>query len=410
MKKLDPKLGIGSLVNHVGEGTDPHHAHISPIYQTSTFSIPDVETGAAIFKNEKSGYVYTRMNNPNFEQLSLKIAVLEGIDLLRAHPEKEVGEIVAGQVFSTGMAAVTTAILACVKSGQTVITHEALYGASFTFLHDLLVKFNIKAVFLKDVSAQSWENAFREHPDAALAYAESPSNPAMALVDLKSIADIAHRHNCKLMVDNTFASPYCQRPLSLGADIVLHSTTKYLSGHGLVVGGALVSSDPEWVKKSLNPTLKILGGTPSPFDTWLVNIGLKTFELRMKKHCENAMQIARFLENHSAISKVNYPGLKSHPDHELAKLQMLDFGGMLSFELKGGYEAAVKLLNTVRLITLAVSLGNTDTLIMHPASTSHVNVPRDIRLAAGITDGLVRLSVGIEDVEDLIADLDQAMK
>lgn len=410
MKNFDPRSGIGTIVNHVGEGKDAHHAHITPIYQTSTFGIPDVETGAAIFKNEKPGYVYTRMNNPNYELLAQKIAFLEGIDLLRARPAEEADRIVSGQVFSTGMAAVTTAILACAKTGQAVITHEALYGASFTFLHDLLVKFNIKAVFLKDISPRSWEEAFKQNPDAVLAYAESPSNPALALVDLKAVAEIAHLHNSRLIVDNTFASPYCQRPLNLGADVVLHSVTKYISGHGLVVGGAVVSRDVEWMDKMLNPTLKIMGGTPSPFDTWLVNAGLKTFELRMQKHCENAMQIARFLESHPAVAKVNYPGLESHPDHELAKRQMLHFGGMLSFEVKAGYDAAVKLLNNVRLITLAVSLGNTDTLINHPASSTHISVPREVRLASGISDGLVRLSVGIENVEDLISDLDQAMK
>lgn len=409
MKKIDPKLGISTLVNHAGEGSDPRHSHITPIYQSSTFSLPDVETGAAIFKNEQPGYVYTRLNNPNFEQVAEKIAILEGLDLLRAQPEKDPGEIVAGQVFGSGMAAVTTVILSCTKSGQTILTHEALYGATYTFMHDFLVKFNINVIFLKDVSEESWENAFQQNPGIALVFAESPSNPSMSLVDIAMIANIAHKHQVRLVVDNTFASPYCQRPLSLGADIVLHSTTKYLSGHGLVIGGAVVSRDVEWLKKSLNPNLKLLGGTPGPFDAWLTNIGLKTFELRMQKHCENAMKIAQYLEARKDVAKVNYPGLASLPDHALAKKQMLDFGGMLSFELKGGYEAAVKLLNHVKLITLAVSLGNPDTLVMHPASTSHVNVPREVRLASGIADGLIRMSVGIENVQDLIADLDQAM-
>lgn len=409
MKKIDPKSGLSTLVNHAAEGDDPKHSHITPIYQSSTFSFPDVETGARIFKNEEHGFVYTRMNNPNFEQLAEKIALLEAIDLLRAQPGKELREVAAGQVFGTGMAAVVTAILSCVKSGQTIITHEALYGASFVFMHDFLSKYGIKTVFLKDVTANAWEQAFQQNPDAALAFAETPSNPAMSLADLEMIADIAHRQHVRLMVDNTFASPYCQRPLSLGADIVLHSTTKYLSGHGLIIGGAVVSTDVEWVKKSLNPNLVLLGGTPSPFDAWLTNIGLKTFELRMKAHCQNAMQVARYLESRKDVCRVNYPGLEIHPEYELAKRQMIDFGGMLSFELTAGYDAAVKFLNNVKLITLAVSLGNTDTLVMHPASTSHVKVPREIRLEAGIADGLIRMSVGIENVEDLIADMDQAL-
>jgi len=242
-----------------------------------------------------------------------------------------------------------------------------------------------------------------------LAYAETPSNPTLSLVNIQRIAEIAHAHHGLLIVDNTFATPFCQRPLTFGADVVLHSTTKGLSGHGLVIGGAIVSRHPDWMRNSLNPSLKLLGGTPSPFDAWLVNIGLKTFAIRMKKQCENAMSIAGFLGQHKSVERVLYPGLKNHPEHNLATRQMSNYGSMVSFELKGGYAAAERMLKKLNLITFAVSLGNTDTLIMHPASTSHLNVPREVRLASGITDGLMRLSVGIEDVEDLYADLEKAM-
>jgi len=410
MADFDPKQGMSTLVNHVGEGHNPLHAHITPIYQTSTFSFPDVATGAAIFKGEDPGYVYTRMGNPNLTQLAEKYAALEGLDLLRADPEKPIREVVAGLVFASGMAAISAAILACVKSGQTIIAQEAIYGATYTFLKNVACNYGIKTIWLTDPSVENWEEAFKQHPEAVLAYAESPANPTMALTDLSGVADAAHRHKAWLLVDNTFASPYCQRPLTLGADVVLHSTTKYLSGHGLVIGGAVVSRHVGWVRKELYAILKMLGGSASPFDAWLANIGLKTYELRMQRHCENAMAVARFLENHPKVERVYYPGLESHPDHALARSQMHCYGGMIAFEVKGGLPAGEALMNAVQTCTLAVSLGNVDTLIEHPASMTHSGVPREERLGAGITDGLVRLSVGIENVEDIIRDLDCALE
>jgi methionine-gamma-lyase len=409
MTRIDPKLGISSLVNHVGEGENPHHSHVTPIYQTSTFSFPDVATGAGIFRNELPGYIYTRLKNPNLDQLAFKYAVLEGIDLIRSQPDREIEELVQGQVFATGMAAITTALLAKVKAGQKIIAHEALYSATYVFLHDIAPQYGIQTVFIKDVSRPAWEQAFAEHSETTLAYAESPANPTMALVDLRALAELAHKHAAWLMVDNTFATPFCQRPLELGADAVVHSTTKYLSGHGLIVGGAVISRQVDWMKASLNSMAKNLGGTPSPFDAWLANIGLKTFDLRMRAHCENALLIAKYLEKHPKIEKVYYPGLESHPDHELAKRQMEHFGGMIAFELKGGMKAGERMMNKVKMMTLAVSLGNVDSLIQHPASMTHAAMPREARLQAGITDGLVRLSVGIEQAEDIIADIDQAL-
>lgn len=409
MDSFDPKIGLSTLVTHVGEGHNPLHSHVTPIYQTSTFSFPDVATGAAIFKGEVPGHVYTRLGNPNLDQLAFKYACLEGLDLLRAQPGRPVEEVVGGHVFATGMSAITSAILACVQGGDTIIAQEALYGATYTFLHDLAPKYGIKVVWIKDLALESWEKAFSTHPGARLAYAETPSNPSMALVDLAGLAEISHRHGAWLMVDNTFASPYCQRPLATGTDVVVHSTTKYLSGHGLIVGGAVVSSHVDWVNKPLYGMLKVLGGSPSPFDAWLANIGLKTFELRMQRHCENGLQVARWLEDHPKVSRVYYPGLESHPDYALACRQMNGFGGMMSFELKGGMAAGEALMNRVSMMTLAVSLGNVDTLIQHPASMTHSGVPRDVRIESGLSDGLARLSVGIENVEDILADLEQAL-
>lgn len=410
MGTIKPEQGLSTLVNHVAEGHNPHHAHVTPIYQTSTFSFPDVATGASIFKGEEEGYVYTRLANPNQAQLAAKYAVLEGLDLLRSQPDRPVEDVVDAHLFATGMAAVTAAILARVKSGQTIIAQEALYSATYNFLHDLAPRYGIQVVWLSDPTRQAWEQAFAAHPDAVLAYAESPANPTMAIVDLAAVAEICHQHNAWLMVDNTFATPYCQRPLTLGVDVVVHSTTKYLSGHGLVVGGTVISRHVNWVRGELYSFLKILGGSASPFDAWLANIGLKTFELRMQRHCENAMQVARYLETHPAIAQVWYPGLESHPGHAIAKQQMHAFGGMIAFELQGGLEAGAAMMNRVELATLAVSLGNVDTLIQHPASMTHAAMPREARLQAGITDGLVRLSVGVENVADIIADLDQALQ
>jgi methionine-gamma-lyase len=411
MSSFEYQQGLGTLATHVGEGENPYHAHITPLYQTSTFSFPDVATGAALFRGEEAGYIYTRLGNPNLAQLAEKIAVLEGIDLLRANPSLPVQDVVQGEVFGSGMAAITSAILARVKPGDTVIAQDALYSATYTFLHDLSERCGFRVVWLiDDFSAEAWEKAFAQNPGACLAYAETPANPTMRLVDLAAVAEIAHRYNAWLMVDNTFASPYCQRPLSLGADVVVHSTTKYISGHGLVVGGAVVSRHPHWMRTNLHAILKVYGGTAGPFDAWLTNIGLKTFEVRMERHCQNALAAARYLESHPAVGQVYYPGLESDPHYELAKRQMLHFGGMISFELKGGLQAGIDLMNRVKVCTLAVSLGNVDTLIQHPASMTHSTVPAEARLKMGLSDGLVRLSVGIENIEDILNDFEQAFR
>lgn len=409
MSEINPLQGIGTLVNHVAEGEDPLHATTTPIYQTSTFSFPDVAAAAAAFRGDARAYIYTRYDNPNANQLVRKYAVLEGLDLLRARPGTPPEDIVDGHLFSSGMAAATTAILARVKTGDTILAQEALYSACYNFLHEVAPRYGIQVVWLANPSTEAWEAAFDRHPDAVLTYIETPANPALAVVDIAAVAEIAHRHHAWLMVDNTFATPYCQRPLSLGADIILHSTTKYLAGHGLLIGGAVLSTQVSYVRNELFSLLKIMGGTPSPFDAWLANVGLKTFELRMQRHCENAAAIASHLEGHPAVSRVFYPGLESHPEHAIARKQMSPFGGMVSFELKGGLEAGARMMGRVRLATLAPTLGNTDTLVQHPASMSHSAVPRETRLKMGITDGLVRLSVGIENLEDILEDLDQAM-
>lgn len=401
--------GLSTLLNHFDEGQNPLNAHMTPIYQTSTFSFPDVATGIAIERGERDGFIYTRLGNPNARQLARKCALLEGLDLVRAHPERPVDEAVAGQVFASGMSAISSAILARVKAGDTIIAQQSLYGNVYNLLHDTAARLGVKVAWVSDSTPGGWQAAFDAHPQAVLAYAESPVNPTMQVVDLGMVAGLARQHDCWLMVDNTFATPYCQRPLNLGADVVVHSTTKYLSGHGVIVGGVVISPHLEYIRQDVQESLALLGGVPSPFDAWLANLGLRTFELRMQQHCANAMAIARYLETHPKVAAVYYPGLESDPGHAIARKQMSCFGGMLSFELKGGLQAGKALMNAVRVATLAVSLGNLDTLIQHPASMTQSTVSPQERQRMGVSDGLVRLSVGIENVDDLLEDLEQAL-
>ncbi len=413
MKRLPPDAGISTIVTHYLEDEHPFHAHIMPIYQTSTFGFPDTSTAQAVFRGEKKGYLYTRAANPNADHVAKKYAYLEGLDIIRAHPEVEPEELVYGRLFASGMAAISSAVLARAVAGDVIITQRHLYGNAYRFFNEVVPGFGIQVVWLEDVSPEHWARAFEAHPSAVIAYTETPTNPTMRIVDLEAVARIAHEHGALVIVDNTFATPYHQRPLTLGCDVVVHSTTKYLSGHGVIIGGAVISTNREYMlgkERSVALMSRILGPTPSPFDAWLAHLGLKTFELRMQRHAENAMTIARWLAAHPKIARVNYPGLATHPGHDVARRQMFNgFGGMISFELVGGYEAGVRLMENVRLATFAVSLGNVDTLIEHPASMTHIGVPPAERERVGITDGLVRLSVGIENVEDIIADLEYAL-
>jgi len=397
--------GLSTFLTHYTESDHAENAHVSPIYQNSVFTFKDTESGAAIAAGEAPGYYYSRLNNPNHQQLARKLAALEAWDLIQQNPDADPESLAGGLVFASGMAAVTAAVMASVQSGQTLLTQTALYDGTYLLFKNLLPKYGIKVVWVNGVSMESWERAFESNPDAKLAYVESPVNPSMRLTDIRAVVDLAQQHGARVAVDNTFATPFCQRPFTLGADLVVHSTTKYLSGHGQLIGGAVLTTDLELLQDALYACYKLMGATPSPMDAWLTNIGLKTFELRMERHCSNALRVAKRLESHPGVACVYYPGLTSHPDHTLARTQMMDYGGTLAFELKGGLEAGQRMMDRVKIATLAVSLGNVDTLIQHPASMTHRNTPREERLAGGITDGLVRLSVGIEDPTDLVRDL-----
>jgi len=412
MKYISAQHGISTLVTHFSEGDNPYYSHITPIYQTSTFGFPDAETAGKIFAGNQEGYFYTRSDNPNAAQLARKIAMLEALDLLKQQPHEVIEKVAMGKVFASGMAAISAAILGRAQAGDTIIAQRILYGNSYRFMNELAPRLGLKVVWVDKPDREGWESALDAHPHAELVYAETPANPALDMVDLHELAKITHAHNAWLIADNTFATPYHQRPLSLGCDVVVHSTTKYLAGHGFVIGGALISTHLEYASPQGGVGLigRVMGAAPSPFDCWLANIGLKTFELHMRRHADNAMTLARWLSDHPKIKRVFYPGLKEHPGHDIATRQMTNgFGGMIAFELRGGYHDAVKLMENLKLATLAVSLGNVGSLIEHPASMTHRSVPPSERLRANITDGLVRFSVGIENIEDVIADFEQSL-
>jgi methionine-gamma-lyase len=408
VEKFFLDCGFGTRALHAGEhvGQPDTRAHAGAIYQTSTFVFKDAQEGADIFAGAKPGYVYTRLGNPTVMVLESKMNALEGCAVKLAHPEQRISSL----VFASGMAAISATLMATCSAGDTILLGDVVYGATEHLCSNILSRFGVRTVEVKMSNLQAVEQAMKQNPQAKAVLFETPTNPTMEVADIREISRIVKGINPKalVMVDNTFATPYLQRPLELGADVVLHSTTKYICGHGTVVGGVVTTCD-EAVKDGLYKVIKDIGATPSPFDAWLVNMGVKTLPLRMQRHCHNAMAVAKFLENHPKVKHVYYPGLESSPFHALAKKQMSDFGGMLSCELVGGYEAGRKLMDRITIWTLAVSLGSVDSLIQHPASMTHAVVPREKREKGGITDGLVRLSVGIEDTDDLTRALDQAL-
>lgn len=385
---------FATLAVHAGEAPCPLTGAVdTPIYQSTTFAAADSDDMAALYAGEKPGYMYTRYGNPTVHALEQKVAALEG------------GE--AAQAFATGMAAVSSAILGYVKAGDHVVAARSLYGAAYNFLNRKLPAMDASTTFVQSTRAEDFEAAIR--PNTRLIYFESPSNPILEILDIAAIAQIARKHNIACVMDNTFASPFLQQPLKLGITAVVHSATKYLCGHGDAMGGIVVGAK-DYIEHLNHDVLRDFGGVMSPFTAWLMLRGIRTLHVRMPVHCANAQQVAEFLARHPNVERVYYPGLTNHPGHELARRQMRAFGAMMSFEAKGGYEGGKRVMDRVKIFFRAASLGDTRSLIVHSASTSHRAVPQEQRQAIGITDGLVRLSIGIEAVEDLIEDLDQALQ
>jgi methionine-gamma-lyase len=378
---------------HAGHFDDEFGSASVPIYQTSTFRFRDAEQGAACFAGKDKGYIYTRIANPTIKALEDNITQLEG----------GYGGIATG----SGMAAATTLYMALLGQNQHIISTDAIYGPARGVIENHFSRFGVNYSYIDTSDPDNIVKSIRK--DSKILYIETPANPTMNLTDLKKCSEIAKENGLILVVDNTFCSPYLQNPLSFGADIVFHSVTKFINGHADIVGGIIVSRTEELYKK-IRPVMVSMGCCMDPHQAYMVLRGVKTLSIRIERAQQNAMEVARFLLNHPEIAWIKYPGLPSHPQYELAKKQMRGFGSMLSFGLKGGFEAGKKLMNSVRLSTLAVSLGGVETLIQHPASMTHASVPQNEKIKAGITDDLVRYSVGIENINDIIADLEQALK
>jgi len=387
------KIDFSSKCVHSGIEKNEFGAVVPPIYQTSTFKFKSVEHGSSLFAGEEKGFIYTRMANPTVEAMENAISELE-------EGHKALG-------CASGMAATHTIFASLLSAGDHVICSLSVYGPTSTLLNTVMKKFGVETTFVDTTDPENVRKSITSN--TKIVFIETPGNPTLCISDIEEISKIAHEHNVKVVVDNTFMSPALQKPLNLGADVVMHSLTKFLNGHADVIGGIVVVKDEETYlsfRKVLNQT----GGVIDPFNSFLVHRGLKTLAIRMDKHSRNAQKIAEYLENHSLINNLRYPGLKSHPNYETGIKQHSAPGGLITFEVDGGMDAGKILMDSVELCQLAVSLGGVETLIQHPASMTHLSMGKEARVAAGITDGLVRFSVGIENADDLIADLDQALE
>ncbi len=386
--------GIDTKCVHAGIDEYEYGSVVPPIYQTSTFKFKSVKHGASLFAGEEKGYIYTRMLNPTVEAMENAIADLEG-----GHKALGCG---------SGMAAIHTVFAALTQAGDHVTCSSAVYGPTVTLLNSIMKKFGVESTFVNTADLQEIRQAIRK--DTRVIYVETPGNPTLCLSDIKAISEIAREAGAHLVVDNTFLSPVIQQPLLLGADVVIHSLTKFLNGHADVVGGVIIVKDEDSYLK-FRKVLNQLGGVIDPFNAFLVHRGIKTLSLRMERHCISALQVAEYLKAHPAIKEVYYPGLPNHPHYALGQKQHRNgyAGGVISFELAGGYAAGIAMMNSVKLCQLAVSLGGVESLIQHPASMTHFSMGKEARQAAGISDGLVRLSVGIESVEDIIQDIESAL-
>ncbi len=391
----DKNLGFGTLAIHSGKTKDAFGSLVAPIYQTSTFEFDNCEQGGRRFAGEEGGYIYTRLGNPTITPLENKIATLEE------------GEACAAT--SSGMGAITAALWSILKSGAHIVADSTLYGCTFAYLSHGLTRYGVEVTFVDTTDLSQLKAALQKN--TAAVYIETPANPNLKIIDIEAVSKISHEYNPDIMVvcDNTFATPYLQKPLKLGADVVVHSATKYLNGHGDVIAGFVVGKADYINTVKMFGIKDMTGSVLGPQDAFLITRGLKTLEIRMQRHCESARKVADYLYNHEKIETIYFPGLPSHKLHDVAKKQMSDFGGMISFIVKGDKETCMKFVNSLKLITIAVSLGDAETLIEHPASMTHSTYTKEELKEVGIEEGLVRLSIGLENVEDIIADLEYAL-
>ncbi|MCI1958539.1 MAG: aminotransferase class I/II-fold pyridoxal phosphate-dependent enzyme [Clostridia bacterium] len=369
-------------------------AHVSPIYQTSTYVLEDFDSAVYLNQHVDEGFVYTRFGSPNADELEKKIAHME-------HAE-------AALALASGLGAISTAVMSVVKAGDNIVIGDVIYGCTYALFTKVLSRLGITCTRVDTSNVKAVKEAIK--PNTSLVYVETPANPTLKISDIEEISKVVHSHkDITLIVDSTFASPYLQNALDLGADLVVHSATKYLCGHGTVTAG-VIAGNKERIDRCRMPYLQCFGAVIDPFAAWQLMQGMKTLGIRMERHCQNAMKVAKFLEGHPMIDRVYYPGLPSHPTYEIAKKQMHNgFGGMMSADIKGGMDAVRTVMNNVKVFSLATSLGNVDSLIQHSPSMSHFDMTPEERHAASIFDGQVRLSIGIEDADDLIEDLDQAL-
>jgi methionine-gamma-lyase len=405
--KKFPLTGFSSLAIHAGHTDDPNYAHLTPIYASSTYVFDEAEQGMRRFKGEEKGYIYSRWGNPTISEAEEKIAALESFGVLdntgNTLPLKAI-------LHSSGMAALSTLLISNLKSGDKILTHFSLYGGTQELVEKVLPPLGIEAIIadLRDMNKAA--AIMKADKKIKMLYLETPANPTIQCVDIEELTQLAKQYNLTVACDNTFATPYLQQPFKYGVDYVFHSTTKFLNGHGTAIGGVLLGRDIEKMTGHVTKVHRLLGGNSNPFDAFLLTIGMKTLEVRMERHCHNAMEVANFLDQHPAINKVNYLGLHSHSDYYTGAKQMRHPGAMLSFEMKGGLEAAKNCIDKLQMCIRAVSLGTCDTLLCHPASMTHFSVPKEKRELYGITDGLIRMSVGIENVQDILMDLEQALQ
>ena len=384
---------------HAGEMHDASGSHIDPVHMTSTYVFEDSEAIRDWASGESGAHVYSRVGNPNREALARKLSALEGFGM---------EEPVFAEIFSSGMGAVSSALLGLTGSGDHVIAQSVLYGTTNHLVNEVLPKYGITNSRVPLLQCDLLEQELASNPNTKVVYIETPANPTMSVIDIASTTEIAHAHGARVVVDNTFATPVLQRPLALGADVVIHSTTKFINGHGTVIGGALVCRDPDFMENGGGALVRYIGAVPSAMDCWLTSIGLKTLPLRMREHCANARALAEFLDSNDRVAQTHWPGLESHPQHEIAARQMDDFGAMISIDM-GDFDSATRLMDGLTMCSLAVSLGNVDTLVQHPASMTHRLMSEEDRLSVGITNGMIRISVGIESAKDIIEDFERAI-